>query len=69
MAFPYAHIAGPDYTVMLLLYGFPAVLFEQFALPGALDAYRRHGVTVAGGSHRLLLDVPRRTAQGPRGQS
>ncbi|MEU1229309.1 AMP-binding protein [Streptomyces sp. NPDC005828] len=50
MAFPYAHIAGPDYTVMLLLYGFPAVMFEQFALPGALDAYNRHGVTVAGGS-------------------
>lgn len=50
MAFPFAHIAGPDYTVMLLLYGFPAVLFEQFAMPGALDAYRRHGVTVAGGS-------------------
>lgn len=50
MAFPYAHIAGPDYTVMLLLYGFPAVLFEQFALPAALEDYRRHGVTVAGGS-------------------
>ncbi|MDL5202214.1 AMP-binding protein [Streptomyces sp. ALI-76-A] len=50
MAFPYAHIAGPDYTVMLLLYGFPAVLFEQFALPEALAEYRRHGVTVAGGS-------------------
>ncbi|WP_282794034.1 AMP-binding protein [Streptomyces sp. CC224B] len=50
MAFPYAHIAGPDYTVMLLLYGFPAVLFERFALPDALDGYRRHGVTVAGGS-------------------
>ncbi|GAA3480969.1 class I adenylate-forming enzyme family protein [Streptomyces yanii] len=50
MAFPFAHIAGPDYTVMLLLYGFPAVLFEQFAMPGALDGYRRHGVTVAGGS-------------------
>ncbi|MFF4118516.1 class I adenylate-forming enzyme family protein [Streptomyces sp. NPDC001714] len=50
MAFPYAHIAGPDYTVMLLLYGFPAVLFEQFALPDALPEYRRHGVTVAGGS-------------------
>ncbi|WP_353943995.1 AMP-binding protein [Streptomyces sp. HUAS MG91] len=50
MAFPYAHIAGPDYTVMLLLYGFPAVLFEQFALPDALGEYRRHGVTVAGGS-------------------
>ncbi|MER5204946.1 AMP-binding protein [Streptomyces sp. NPDC002825] len=50
MAFPYAHIAGPDYTVMLLLYGFPAVMFEQFALPEALDEYNRHGVTVAGGS-------------------
>ncbi|MFF5025713.1 class I adenylate-forming enzyme family protein [Streptomyces collinus] len=50
MAFPYAHIGGPDYTVMLLLYGFPAVMFEQFALPDALEGYRRHGVTVAGGS-------------------
>ncbi|MFJ9808120.1 class I adenylate-forming enzyme family protein [Streptomyces sp. NPDC101158] len=50
MAFPYAHIAGPDYTVMLLLYGFPAVMFEHFALPDALDEYRKHGVTVAGGS-------------------
>ncbi|MFD7166981.1 class I adenylate-forming enzyme family protein [Streptomyces violascens] len=50
MAFPFAHIAGPDYTVMLLLYGFPAVMFEHFALPDALDEYRRHGVTVAGGS-------------------
>ncbi|MFF2410357.1 class I adenylate-forming enzyme family protein [Streptomyces sp. NPDC058092] len=50
MAFPFAHIAGPDYTVMLLLYGFPAVLFEHFAMPDALAGYRRHGVTVAGGS-------------------
>ncbi|GAB2834918.1 class I adenylate-forming enzyme family protein [Streptomyces daliensis] len=50
IAFPYAHIGGPDYLVMLLLYGFPAVLFEKFALPDALDAYRRNGVTTAGGS-------------------
>ncbi|MFE9097157.1 class I adenylate-forming enzyme family protein [Streptomyces sp. NPDC007264] len=50
IAFPYAHIGGPDYTVMLLLYGFPAVMFEHFALPDALEGYRRHGVTVAGGS-------------------
>jgi cyclohexanecarboxylate-CoA ligase len=50
IAFPFAHIGGPDYLVMLLLYGFPAVLFEKFALPDALDEYRRHGVTVAGGS-------------------
>ncbi|MEW2414325.1 AMP-binding protein [Streptomyces sp. NPDC046866] len=50
IAFPYAHIGGPDYLVMLLLYGFPAVLFERFALPESLEGYRRHGVTVAGGS-------------------
>jgi acyl-CoA synthetase (AMP-forming)/AMP-acid ligase II len=50
IAFPYAHIGGPDYLVMLLLYGFPAALFEQFAMPGAVEDYRRHGVTVAGGS-------------------
>ncbi|MBT2387183.1 class I adenylate-forming enzyme family protein [Streptomyces sp. ISL-11] len=50
MAFPYAHVAGPDYTVMLLLCGFPCLLLEHFALPGSLGAYRRHGVTIAGGS-------------------
>ncbi|WP_328502652.1 AMP-binding protein [Streptomyces sp. NBC_00457] len=50
IAFPYAHIGGPDYMVMLLLYGFPAMLFEQFALPDALEGYRKHGVTMAGGS-------------------
>ncbi|MGW1890008.1 class I adenylate-forming enzyme family protein [Streptomyces sp. NPDC002004] len=63
MAFPFAHIAGPDYTVMLLLYGFPAVMFEQFALPAALDGYRRHGVTVAGGStafYSMLLAEQRK---------
>ncbi|MFI6285967.1 class I adenylate-forming enzyme family protein [Streptomyces sp. NPDC051018] len=50
IAFPFAHIGGADYLVMLLLYGFPAVLFEKFALPHALAEYRRHGVTTAGGS-------------------
>ncbi|BCL28793.1 class I adenylate-forming enzyme family protein [Streptomyces aurantiacus] len=50
IAFPFAHIGGPDYLVMLLLYGFPAVLFEKFALPDALEGFRKHGVTVAGGS-------------------
>ncbi|MHB9759599.1 class I adenylate-forming enzyme family protein [Streptomyces sp. BYX5S] len=50
MAFPYAHIAGPDYTVMLLLYGFPAAMLEHFGMPDSLAEYRRHGVTVAGGS-------------------
>ncbi|MEV7418986.1 AMP-binding protein [Streptomyces sp. NPDC089919] len=68
MAFPYAHIAGPDYTVMLLLYGFPAVLFEKFAMPDALDGYRRHGVTVAGGStafYTMFLTEQRKDPDRP----
>ncbi|NUK24252.1 class I adenylate-forming enzyme family protein [Streptomyces lunaelactis] len=68
MAFPFAHIAGPDYTVMLLLYGFPAVMFEQFALPDALEGYRRHGVTVAGGStasYSMFLTEQRKAPERP----
>ncbi|MFJ4889194.1 class I adenylate-forming enzyme family protein [Streptomyces sp. NPDC088788] len=68
MAFPYAHIAGPDYTVMLLLYGFPAVMFEHFTLPAALEEYRRHGVTVAGGStafYAMFLAEQRKHPGGP----
>ncbi|MEV0120790.1 AMP-binding protein [Streptomyces sp. NPDC050703] len=69
MAFPFAHIAGPDYTVMLLLYGFPAVMFEHFALPDALAGYRRHGVTVAGGStafYSMFLAEQRRLPPGEK---
>ncbi|MEU6310002.1 AMP-binding protein [Streptomyces sp. NPDC047014] len=68
VAFPYAHIGGPDYLVMLLLYGFPAVLFERFAMPDALDGYRRHGVTVAGGStafYSMFLTEQRKTPGVP----
>ncbi|MGW1953894.1 class I adenylate-forming enzyme family protein [Streptomyces sp. NPDC001920] len=67
IAFPYAHIGGPDYMVMLLLYGFPAVMFEQFALPEALVEYRRHGVTIAGGStafYSMFLNEQRRQPSG-----
>lgn len=50
MAFPYAHIAGPDYLVTMLSLGFPAVLVEAFSAPDALVLYRKWGVTMAGGS-------------------
>ncbi|MFI0710863.1 class I adenylate-forming enzyme family protein [Streptomyces inhibens] len=69
MAFPYAHVAGPDYTVMLLLHGIPALLLEHFALPGSLAAYRRHRVTVAGGStafYALFLAEQRKLPAGQR---
>ncbi|MGW2411557.1 class I adenylate-forming enzyme family protein [Streptomyces tubercidicus] len=67
MAFPYAHVAGPDYTVLLLEHGIPAVLLEHFALPGALAAYRRHRVTLAGGStafYTLFLAEARKLPPG-----
>ncbi len=50
MAFPFAHIAGPDYLVCLLTVGFPAILLESFSPADALEVFRAHGVTLVGGS-------------------
>jgi cyclohexanecarboxylate-CoA ligase len=55
MAFPYAHISGPDYLVTMLSLGFPAVLVEAFSAPDSLPFYRRHGVTMVGGSTAFYL--------------
>ena len=50
IAFPFAHIAGPDYLVTMLSLGFPAVLVEAFSAPDVLPLFRRHGATMVGGS-------------------
>ena len=50
IAFPFAHIAGPDYLVTMLSFGFPAVLVEAFSAPDVLPVFRRHGATMVGGS-------------------
>lgn len=50
MAFPYAHIAGPDYLLMVLLTGMSVVLVEAFLPAQAVETYSRLGVTMAGGS-------------------
>jgi acyl-CoA synthetase (AMP-forming)/AMP-acid ligase II len=50
IAFPYAHIGGPDYIVTVLSQGFPVVLLESFVPGEAIEVFRRHGVTMAGGS-------------------
>ncbi len=50
IAFPFAHIAGPDYLVTMLCVGFSAVMVEAFSAPDVLPLYRRHGVTLVGGS-------------------
>ena len=50
IAFPFAHIAGPDYLVMLLTYGCSSAVLEAFAPDVAVEVFARHGVTMAGGS-------------------
>ncbi|HEX6313097.1 MAG TPA: AMP-binding protein [Acidimicrobiia bacterium] len=55
IAFPFTHIAGPDYLVMMLENGFPSVLVEAFVPAEAVQFYRRHGVTMAGGSTAFYL--------------
>jgi cyclohexanecarboxylate-CoA ligase len=68
MAFPFAHIAGPDYLVMVLTLGFPAVLLESFVPDEAVAVLRRHGATMAGGStafYQAYLTVQRRDPDNP----
>ncbi|MEV5597071.1 AMP-binding protein [Streptomyces sp. NPDC052496] len=63
VAFPFAHVAGPDYVITMLLSGFPAVLLDVFEPAAAVAAYRRHHVTTAGGStafYQAFLDEARR---------
>ena len=50
IAFPFAHIAGPDYLVMMLLAGMSAVIVEAFMPGDAVAFYKRNGVTMAGGA-------------------
>jgi acyl-CoA synthetase (AMP-forming)/AMP-acid ligase II len=50
IAFPFAHIAGPDYLVTMLSFGFPAILVEAFSAPEVLPLFRQHGATMVGGS-------------------
>ncbi len=66
IAFPYAHIGGPDYMVTMLAAGFGAVLVERFDPAAAVAAYARHGVTMAGGStvfYQMFLEEDRKSRE------
>ena len=66
IAFPYAHIGGPDYMVTMLSAGFGAVLVERFNPPDAVAAYAGHGVTMAGGStifYQMFLEEDRKSRE------
>ena len=66
MAFPYSHIGGPDYLLMMLAAGFGAVLVEAFAPADAVAAYRSLGVTMCGGStafYQMFLAEQRKSPE------
>jgi acyl-CoA synthetase (AMP-forming)/AMP-acid ligase II len=68
IAFPFAHIAGPDYFGMMLLTGFGAVLIESFTPAGAVAAFNAHGATMAGGStafYQMYLAEQRKAPDTP----
>ena len=70
IAFPYAHIGGPDYMVTMLSSGFGAVLVERFDPAAATAAYARHGVTMAGGStafYQMFLAEDRKSRDAGHG--
>src|SRR3954447_16770204 len=50
IAFPFAHIAGPDYFGTMLIAGFGAVLIEAFVPANAVASFKANGVTMIGGS-------------------
>jgi acyl-CoA synthetase (AMP-forming)/AMP-acid ligase II len=55
IAFPCTHIGGPDYLVVMLAHGMPAVLIETFDPPSTVATFARHDVTMAGGSTAFYL--------------
>ena len=64
IAFPYAHIGGPDYMVTMLSSGFGAVLVERFDPAAAVATCARRGVTMAGGStvfYQMFLEEDRKS--------
>jgi acyl-CoA synthetase (AMP-forming)/AMP-acid ligase II len=65
IAFPVAHIGGPDYLAMMLSVGFPALLLEVFVPADAIAALRRHGVTLAGGSTAVYTALLTASRQSP----
>ena len=68
IAFPFAHIAGPDYLVMMLLTGMSAAIVEAFVPATAIAFYRRNAVTMAGGAtafYQMFLAAQREQPGDP----
>lgn len=50
ITFPYAHVGGSMYAIMLLTIGMSAVVLTRFVAAEAVEVFRRLGVTASGGS-------------------
>ncbi|MCU1498437.1 MAG: fadD17 [Acidimicrobiales bacterium] len=68
IAFPFSHIAGPDYFGTMLIAGFGAVLFEAFAPATAIPVLAANGVTMVGGGtafYQMYLAEQRKAPDTP----
>ena len=68
IAFPFAHIAGPDYFGTMLIAGFAAVLIEAFNPAQAVATFAANGVTMVGGStafYQMYLAEQRKAPDTP----
>jgi acyl-CoA synthetase (AMP-forming)/AMP-acid ligase II len=68
IAFPFSHIAGPDYFGTMLIGGFGAVLFEAFAPATAIPVLAANGVTMVGGGtafYQMYLAEQRKDPDTP----
>jgi acyl-CoA synthetase (AMP-forming)/AMP-acid ligase II len=68
IAFPYAHIGGPDYIVMTLAHGFSVALIEQFVPAETIPFLASVGCTISGGGaafYTMLLAEQRKRPGEP----
>jgi acyl-CoA synthetase (AMP-forming)/AMP-acid ligase II len=67
--FPITHVGGVVYLSSMLISGFGAVLIEAFRPDTATETFRRHRVTLCGGStvfYTMLVAQQRNAAPGTR---
>jgi cyclohexanecarboxylate-CoA ligase len=65
---PWAHIAGPDWLVLMTAWGLPTVLMETFLPAEAVALMREHRVTMTGGAtalYQALLALQRAQPDEP----
>jgi acyl-CoA synthetase (AMP-forming)/AMP-acid ligase II len=68
IAFPFAHIGGLMYVALLCATGMSALLLERFVPAEVVERFRRHGVTLGGGStahYQALLTEQRKAPHAP----